>query len=67
MPWATSKIQPSLIFSVESLQKGRTSAISATARKPAVIIWNMLVKKAPCKPETDYEFLDQKRKRKVME
>jgi hypothetical protein len=43
------------------------SAISATARKLAVIIWNMLVKKIPYKPENTYEFLDQKRKRKVME
>ena len=50
-----------------AFRKGRTSAISATARKLAVIIWNMLVKKVPYKPDTDYEFLDQKRKRKVME
>jgi len=50
-----------------AFRKGRTSAISATARKLAVIIWNMLVKKAPYKSETNYEFLDQKRKRKVME
>jgi transposase len=50
-----------------AFRKGRVSAISATARKLAVIIWNMLVKKVPYKPETDYEFLDQKRKRKVME
>jgi transposase len=50
-----------------AFRKGRTSAISATARKLAVIIWNMLVKKVPYKPATDYEFLDQKRKRKVME
>jgi len=49
-----------------SFRKGRISAISA-ARKLAVIIWNMLVKKVPYKPETDYEFLDQKRKRKVLE
>lgn len=50
-----------------AFRKGRISAISATARKLAVIIWNMLVKKVPYKPETNYEFLDQKRKRKVME
>lgn len=50
-----------------AFRKGRTSAISATARKLAVIIWNMLVKKVSYKPETDYEFLDQKRKRKVLE
>lgn len=50
-----------------AFRKGRTSAVSATARKLAVIIWNMLVKKVPYKPETNYEFLDQKRKRKVQE
>lgn len=37
------------------------------SRKLAVIIWNMIVKNEPYKPETDYEFLDQKRKRKVQE
>ena len=50
-----------------AFRKGRTSAISATARKLAVIIWNMITKKVPYKTETQYEFLDQKRKRKVME
>jgi transposase len=50
-----------------AFRKGRISAISATARKLSVIIWNMLLKKVPYKPETNYEFLDQKRKRKVME
>ena len=50
-----------------AFRKGRVSAISATARKLAVIIWNMLVKKVPYKQDTTYEFLDQKRKRKVME
>ena len=50
-----------------AFRKGRVSAISATARKLAVIIWNMLVKKTPYKAETTYEFLDQKRKRKVQE
>ena len=41
--------------------------ISATARKLAVIIWNMITKKVPYKTGNQYEFLDQKRKRKVME
>jgi transposase len=50
-----------------AFRKGRTSAISATARKLAVIIWNMITKKVPYKTETQYEFLDQKRKRKVLE
>jgi transposase len=43
-------------------RKGRTSAVSATARKLAVIIWNMIVKKQPYNPPTEYLFLDQKRK-----
>ena len=50
-----------------AFRKGRTSAISATARKLAVIIWNMITKKVPYKTDSQYEFLDQKRKRKVME
>jgi transposase len=48
-------------------RRGRPAAISATARKLAVIIWNMIVKNIPYQPPTLYEFLDQKRKRKVQE
>lgn len=43
-------------------RKGRTVAISATARKLAVILWNMIVKNVPYKPPTDYLFLDEKRR-----
>ncbi len=43
-------------------RKGRTAAVSATARKLAVIIWNMIVKKQPYNPPDQYLFLDQKRK-----
>jgi len=50
-----------------NFRKGRTAAISATARKLAVIIWNMIIKKQPYNNEHDYEFSDQKRKRKVQE
>ena len=39
------------------------SLISSTARKPAVFIWNMVVKKVPYIPQTEYQFLDQKRKK----
>jgi transposase len=46
-----------------AFRKGRISAISATARKLAIIIWNMIVKKIPYKPATEYQFLDQKRKK----
>jgi transposase len=47
-------------------RKGRTVAVSATARKLAVILWNMIVKKSPYKPPTDYLFLDEKRKLKLV-
>ena len=50
-----------------NFRKGRVSAISATARKLAVIIWNMIIKKQPYNNDHGYEFLDQKRKRKVQE
>jgi transposase len=54
-------------FNRINFRKGRVSAISATARKLAVIIWNMVIKKQPYNNEHGYEFLDQKRKRKVKE
>ena len=47
-------------------RKGRTVAVSATARKLAVIIWNMVVKQLPYKPPTEYLFLDEKRKLKLV-
>lgn len=54
-------------FNRINFRKGRVSAISATARKLAVIIWNMVVRKQAYNNEHGYEFLDQKRKRKVKE
>ena len=45
-----------------NFRKGRVSAVSATARKLAVIIWNMLVKNVPYKNPEGYLYLDQKRK-----
>jgi transposase len=50
-----------------SIRKGRSAAITATARKLAIIIWNMVVKKAAYNPPNQYEFLDQKRKRIIRE
>lgn len=45
-----------------SFRKGRVSAVSATARKLAVIIWNMVVKGVQYINPDGYLFLDQKRK-----
>lgn len=45
-----------------NFRKGRTSAISATARKLAVIIWNMVVNNVPYNNPDGYLYLDQKRK-----
>ena len=45
-----------------SFKKGRVSAISATARKLAVIIWNMITKSQAYVNPEGYLFLDQKRK-----
>jgi transposase len=45
-----------------NFRKGRVSAISATARKLGVIIWNMIVKNMPYKNPENYLYLDQKRK-----
>ncbi len=54
-------------FKRVAFRKGRMAAISATARKLAVIIWNMVVKKVAYQPVTIYEYTDQQRKRKVQE
>ena len=43
-------------------KKGRATAINATARKLAVIIWNMLAKEQNYNPPTQYMFLDEKRR-----
>lgn len=53
-------------FNRIAYRKGRTIAVSATARKLAVILWNMVVKKMPYKPPTEYLFLDVKRKLKLV-
>ncbi len=45
-----------------AFKKGRQTAINATARKIAVIIWNMITKKEPYQPKENYLFLDQKRR-----
>jgi len=45
-----------------AFRKGRTVAVSATARKLGVIIWNMVTKNIPYKPNSQYLFLDEKRK-----
>jgi len=45
-----------------NFRKGRVSAISATARKLAVIIWNMVVKRVPYHNPEEYLFRDQKKK-----
>ncbi len=47
-------------------RRGRTAAVSATARKLAVIIWTMITKKIAYIPPTEYLFPDQKRKAKVI-
>ncbi|MDZ4808936.1 MAG: transposase [Bacteroidota bacterium] len=43
-------------------RKGRATAVSATARKLGVIIWTMITQKVAYKPQTQYLFLDEKRK-----
>lgn len=54
-------------FNRIAYRKGRASAISATARKLAIIIWKMLHDHQQYQPPSIYEYLDQKRKRKVRE
>jgi len=52
----------SKFFKRISYRHGRQIAITATARKLAMIIWNMVTKKEPYNPPEEYLFLDQKRK-----
>ena len=49
-------------FKKIAFKKGRQTAINATARKIAVIIWNMVTKKEAYNPVNNYLFLDQKRR-----
>lgn len=49
-----------------AFRKGRQAAVSATARKLAVILWTMATKKVTYSPPKDYLFLDQKRKMKLV-
>ena len=51
-----------VFFRKIAFKKGRQTAINATARKIAVIIWNMVTKKQPYSPKNNYLFLDQKRR-----
>jgi transposase len=53
-------------FNRINFKRGRTAAVSATARKLAVIIWNMIVKEVPYQPPTQYLFRDQKRKAGIL-
>jgi transposase len=53
-------------FQKIAFKKGRQAAITATARKIAVILWNMITKKEQYCPKTPYLFLDEKRKQIAM-
>ena len=50
-----------------AFRKGRATAVSATARKLGVIIWTMITQKVEYKPPTEYLFLDEKRKLKLVQ
>lgn len=49
-------------FKKIAYKRGRQPAISATARKLAVILWNMATKNQPYNPPSIYMFRDEKRK-----
>ncbi|WP_299762479.1 IS110 family transposase [uncultured Pontibacter sp.] len=54
-------------FKRVGFRKGRQAAVSATARKLAVIIWKMLTQLMPYNPPSQYLFLDEKRKLKLVQ
>ena len=47
-------------------RKGRTRTVPTTARKLAAVNLNMMVKDVPYLPPTEYLFLDQKRKLRLV-
>ena len=49
-------------FKKIAFRKGRQAAITATARKIAVILWHMITKKQSYNPTNKYVFLDEKRR-----
>ena len=54
-----------LFFRKIAYKKGRGAAITATARKVAVIIWNMINKKCQYNPIKTEEYLHQQKQRKL--
>ena len=52
---------------MRAYRKGRATSVSATARKLAVILWNMITKRIAYNPPTEYLFLDQKRKLRLVQ
>lgn len=55
----------SLFFKRIAYRKGRMAAITATARKLSVIIWNMMVKKTPYKPIETADYESQIRQKQI--
>jgi len=51
----------SRFFKKIAFKKGRQKTITATARKIAIIIYNMIVKQQPYNPPEQYLFLDQRK------
>ncbi len=46
-------------------KKGRAAAITATAIKLAVIIWNMIVKKQPYNPPANEQYLKNMKEKRI--
>lgn len=57
----------SSFFKRVAYRKGRQAAVSATARKLAVIIWIMMTKRVQYQPPTRYLFLDEKRRLRLVQ
>jgi len=54
-----------LFFKRIAYRKGRAAAITATARKLAVIIWNMIIKKQAYNPPNNDEYLLSMKQRRI--
>ena len=55
-----------MFFRRKAYQKGRTAAVTATARKMATIIWNMLDKKQAYTPMSNDEYTGKIKRRAIV-
>jgi len=56
-----------MFFKRIAYKKGRGAAITATARKIATIIWNMIIKKQHYKPINTEEYFQEMKAKRILQ